>query len=107
MSLSGSPAVDTRRETVDLTVHYESQLKTTMGYLKEFRESFAQRLDTLDPEAMKEALNVACNALLESYRNGQKSVQAEKREEKQAEKREARAEAPRKQAWKKRSTQAG
>ena len=44
-----------------------------MGYLKDFRESFAKRLEGLDPEAMKEALNVACDAILESYRNGQKS----------------------------------
>jgi hypothetical protein len=50
-----------------------------MGYLKDFRESFAKRLDELDPEAMKEALNVACNALLESYRNGQKSAQEQAR----------------------------
>ena len=50
-----------------------------MGYLKDFRESFAKRLDALDPEEMKEALNIACNALLESYRNGQKSAQPEPR----------------------------
>ncbi len=50
-----------------------------MGYLKDFRESFAKRLNALDPEEMKEALNIACNALLESYRNGQKSAQEEAR----------------------------
>ncbi len=50
-----------------------------MGYLKDFRESFEKRLESLDPEEMKEALNVACNALLESYRNGQKSAKQEMR----------------------------
>jgi hypothetical protein len=72
-----------------------------MGYLKDFRESFAQRLNALDPEEMKEALNVACNALLESYRNGQKSAHQESRAkeagDKSAEKRPRRA-------WKKRTT---
>jgi hypothetical protein len=52
-----------------------------MGYLKDFRESFAKRLEALDPEEMQETLNVACNALLESYRNGQKSAQPQTREE--------------------------
>jgi hypothetical protein len=71
-----------------------------MGYLKDFRESFAQRLNALDPEEMKEALNVACNALLESYRNGQKSAQEAARASKKGgndAKRPTRA-------WKKRTT---
>lgn len=45
-----------------------------MGYLKEFRESFSKRLTSLDPEAMQKALDVACKAVLESYRNGQQSA---------------------------------
>ena len=57
-----------------------------MGYLKDFRESFGKRLETLDPKEMQEALNVACNALLESYRNGQKS-QPKGRKEDQEDKR--------------------
>jgi hypothetical protein len=44
-----------------------------MGYLNEFRDRFAKRLEGLDPEQMKQALNEACDALLESYHNGQKS----------------------------------
>ncbi len=72
-----------------------------MGYLKDFRESFAKRLNSLDPEEMKEALNIACNALLESYRNGQKSAQEEAR----ASKKEggSSAKRPNHRAWKKRT----
>jgi hypothetical protein len=86
-------------------MHYELITKRTMGYLKDFRESFAKRLDALDPEEMKEALNVACNALLESYRNGQKSVQEEARK-KRDERRtgDPSAEKRPRRAWKKRTT---
>lgn len=56
-----------------------------MGYLKDFRESFSKRLESLEPEAMQEALNVACNALLESYRNGQKSAREAKKEARESE----------------------
>lgn len=49
-----------------------------MGYLKDFRESFAKHLDGLTPEAKAEALNVACDALLESYRNGQRARRGRK-----------------------------
>jgi hypothetical protein len=72
-----------------------------MGYLKDFRESFAKRLDALDPEEMKEALNIACNALLESYRNGQKSAQPEPRAKQGGEAHPAKRPA---RAWKKRTT---
>lgn len=87
-------------------MHYELITKRTMGYLKDFRESFAKRLAVLDnPEALKEALNVACNALLESYRNGQKSVQEEARQ-KRDERRtgDPSAEKRPRRAWKKRTT---
>lgn len=74
-----------------------------MGYLKDFRESFAKRLNALDPEEMKEALNVACNALLESYRNGQKSAHQELRA-KEKESGDKSAEKRPRRAWKKRTT---
>lgn len=51
-----------------------------MGYLKDFRENFAKRIEALDPEEMKEALNFATNALLESYRNGQKAQGAKRKD---------------------------
>ena len=75
--------------------------KRIMGYLKDFRESFAKRLDALDPEEMKEALNIACNARLESYRNGQKSAQPEPRAKQGGEAHSAKRPA---RAWKKRTT---
>ena len=55
-----------------------------MGYLNEFRATFSKRLEGLDAEAREQTLNEACNALLASYRNGQKSARAERREKRGA-----------------------
>ena len=47
-----------------------------MGYLRDFRARFAAQLASMTPEQVEAVLNTACNAVLESYRNGQKSAQA-------------------------------
>ncbi len=63
-----------------------------MGYLKDFRENFAKRIEALDPEEMKEALNFATNALLESYRNGQKAQGAKRKDARGAKAKKAKGE---------------
>lgn len=47
-----------------------------MGYLRDFRARFAAQLARMTPEQVEAVLNTACNAVLESYRNGQKSAPA-------------------------------
>lgn len=47
-----------------------------MGYLRDFRARFAAQLARMTPEQVEAVLNTACNAVLESYRNGQQSAQA-------------------------------
>ena len=47
-----------------------------MGYLRDFRARFAAQLASMTPEQVEAVLNTACNAVLESYRNGQKSAPA-------------------------------
>lgn len=74
-----------------------------MGYIKDLREDITKRLEALDTQCREDVqafLNVIANAVLDSYKNGQKSVQAEKREERKGteEKRPQRA-------WKKRPAQ--
>lgn len=51
-----------------------------MGYLKDFRERFGQELARMTPGQIEAVLNTACNAVLESYRNGQKSRVEKKKE---------------------------
>ena len=47
-----------------------------MGYLRDFRARFAAQLASMTPEQVEAVLNTACDAVLESYRNGQQSAQA-------------------------------
>lgn len=47
-----------------------------MGYLRDFRTRFAAQLSSMTPDQIEAVLNTACNAVLESYRNGLKSAPA-------------------------------
>jgi hypothetical protein len=73
-----------------------------MGYLKDFREDVTRRLEALDTQCradVQEFLNVIANAVLESYRNGEKRGRAAA-----AEAREGQGAGPeKKRAWKKKS----
>jgi hypothetical protein len=51
-----------------------------MGYLKEFREKLTEKLEALDEKSRQEVANFVADAVLESYRNGQKSRAEKSRE---------------------------
>jgi len=58
-----------------------------MGYLKDFRGDVTARLDALDTQCREDVqtfVNFIANAVLESYRNGEKRGRAATREERKA-----------------------
>ena len=52
-----------------------------MGYLKDFRTKLDEKLQGLDKTSRQEISDFVASVVLDSYRNGQKSVREEKRDE--------------------------